>query len=235
MRTFLTARWINLALFQFPVPAEVLAPHLPAGLELDTTDPSQGWISLVAFDFDSIRLLGLAIPLHTRFPEINLRFYVRRGEQRGVVFVKELVPRPAVAFVARWAYNAPYFTAPMRSRATRQGDRVQFSHQLRYQGRKHSIQATGANTLFTPGPDSLEHHFKEHSWGFGKTSEGQTLVYRVDHPIWRVYPVVGHHLDLDWGLLYGSKWSFLNAREPDSVVMAEGSAISVYPCGRLHQ
>lgn len=234
MRTFLTARWANLALFQFPVPAELLAPHLPEGLELDMAGlyPGQGMVSLVAFDFEQVRVFGIPWPLHTRFPEINLRFYVRQGDRRGVVFLKELVPRPAVAFIARWFYNEPYCIAPMRSRVTCSGPTVSFTHQVRYGGRKHFLEATGESTLFTPPEDSEAHSFKEHSWGFGRGTNGRTTVYRVEHPVWRTYPVTSYLLELDWGLLYGPEWSFLNQRRPHSVVMAEGSAISVFPLGQ---
>lgn len=225
MRTFLTARWANLALFQFAVPAETLEPRLPEGLELDNQ-----CVSLVAFDFEQVRVFGIPWPLHTRFPEINLRFYVRDQDgRRGVVFIKELVPRPAVAFIARWCYNEPYAVAPMRSKVTHSGASVTFAHHVRYAGRKHRIQATGEATLFTPREDSEAHHFKEHSWGFGRGTDGRTTVYRVDHPVWRTYPVTSYLLDLDWGLLYGPEWTFLNEQRPQSVLMAEGSAISVYP------
>ncbi len=233
MRTFLTARWANLALFQFAVPDEVLRPHLPDGLELDRIAHGKAFISLVAFDFENVRVFGIPWPLHTRFPEINLRFYVKQGDRRGVVFIKELVPRPAVAFIARWCYNEPYAVAPMRSRVTRTGPGVTFTHQIRYGGRKHFIQATGDARLITEAEGSEPHLFKEHSWGFGRGTDGRTSVYQVEHPIWRTYPVTSYLLDLDWSLIYGPEWAFLQAQAPHSVVMAEGSAISVFPHGRM--
>lgn len=233
MRTFLTARWANLGLFQFAVPDEVLLPHLPDGLELDRIADGKAFVSLVAFDFENVRVFGIPWPLHTRFPELNLRFYVKGGGRRGVVFIKELVPRPAVAFIARWVYNEPYAIAPMKSRVTRTEERVTFTHQIRYGGRKHFLQVTGEPGLLTEPEDSQAHQFKEHSWGFGRGTDGRTSVYQVEHPVWRTYPVKNYLLDLDPSLLYGPEWAFLKDQEPHSVVMAEGSAISVFMHGKL--
>ena len=49
---------------------------------------------------------------------MNLRFYVRRkspdGWRRGVVFIRELVPRPAIALIARAFYGENYIAVPMK-------------------------------------------------------------------------------------------------------------------------
>src|SRR5438105_349004 len=89
-RPFLTARWTNLFLATYAVPDDTLTPRLPAGLELDRRDGS-AFVSLVAFDFRDTRFLGIPWPGYCNFPEINLRFYVRRGAERGVVFIREIV------------------------------------------------------------------------------------------------------------------------------------------------
>ena len=75
----------------------------------------QTLVSLVGFRFEDTRLAGLPIPGHRRFDEVNLRFYVRRiaddgSVRRAVVFIRELVPRWAIAAVARWIYNEPYLS-----------------------------------------------------------------------------------------------------------------------------
>ena len=71
-------------------------------------------VSLVAFGFRHTRVRGLTIPGHVTFPEINLRFYVRLGGERAVVFIREFVPRPAISIVARLVYNEPYRTIAMQ-------------------------------------------------------------------------------------------------------------------------
>src|SRR5579863_7187459 len=117
-RTFLTAEWRKLIMAQYPVDPAILAPSLPRGLELDLFR-GQCFVSLVGFLFDRVRVRGVAIPFHTRFEEVNLRFYVTRTEKdgtrkRGVVFVREFVPRAAITLVARRMYEEPYATLPMQ-------------------------------------------------------------------------------------------------------------------------
>src|SRR4051794_18327095 len=112
-RPFLTAHWTNLLLLNFPVPTEIIARLAPPGTEPDTHE-GQSYVSIVGFLFERVRVCGLSILGHTNFPEINLRYYVRRevGNEirRGVVFIREIVPRRAVAVVANWFYNENYIT-----------------------------------------------------------------------------------------------------------------------------
>src|SRR6476659_2930148 len=76
-RPLLTAEWRNLLLLNFPVPTDIIKHLAPPGTEPDTHD-GQSYISIVGFLFQNVRLFGLPIPGHTNFPEINLRYYVRR-------------------------------------------------------------------------------------------------------------------------------------------------------------
>src|SRR5690349_3110183 len=95
-RPFLTARWTDLLVLNFRVPADLIAGLAPAGTEADLFD-GQAYLSIVGFRFQNVRVLGIPIPGHTQFDEINLRYYVKRvvdGEtRRGVIFVREIVPR----------------------------------------------------------------------------------------------------------------------------------------------
>ena len=116
-RPFLTARWEHLVLLNYACPAALLAPLVPAGTTLDPW-LGQPLVSLVGFRFEDTRLAGVPIPGHRRFDEVNLRFYVRRVAEdgtlrRAVVFIRELVPRRAIAAVARWIYNEPYLAVRM--------------------------------------------------------------------------------------------------------------------------
>ena len=120
---FLTAHWKNLCLVTYAVPPALLEPRLPEGLSLDTRG-GDAFVSLVAFDFLETRVLGVPWPGYRHFPEINLRFYVRHGAQRGVVFIRELVPKRLIASLARSLYNEPYLAIPMKSRTTREGGTI---------------------------------------------------------------------------------------------------------------
>src|SRR4051794_39244689 len=102
-------------MLNFEVPRERLEPFVPRGTELDDF---QGLVlcSIVGFVFANTYVRGIRVPRHVDFEEVNLRFYVRRTEvvdgrpvtKRGVVFVKELVPRRAIAWIARNLYNEQY-------------------------------------------------------------------------------------------------------------------------------
>ena len=112
---FLTASWINLVMLNYEVDPKTLAPFVPPGIELDAWQ-GRTLASIVGFEFADVRVLNRSIPFHRDFEEMNQRFYVRRrtadGWRRGVV-VRELVPLPTVALLARVLYGEPYKALPM--------------------------------------------------------------------------------------------------------------------------
>lgn len=92
-------------MLNYEIDPALLLPFVPKGTELDTWNDTM-FASMIGFRFLDTRVLGMAIPIYRDFEEINLRFYVRRkaddGWRRGVVFVKEIVPRLAIELTARW-------------------------------------------------------------------------------------------------------------------------------------
>jgi uncharacterized protein YqjF (DUF2071 family) len=229
---FLTAVWSNVCLLTYTVPPSLLTRRLPLGLELDTRD-GQAFVSAVAFQFLHTRVLGVPWPGYRNFAELNLRFYVRYGNERGVVFVREFVPQRLVAWLARTIYNEPYLATPLSGSIHETSGELTATYRLSWQGRDYTIRVAGSKPAKRPAEDSVEHFFKEHHWGFGVTRGGQPLRYRVDHPVWDVYPVQSYDLDLDWGHVYGPEWQVLQGQTPYSTVLAVGSAIAVYPKGKL--
>lgn len=198
-------------------------------------------VSLVAFDFLGARVLGVRWPGLANFPEVNLRYYVRMESGgrswRGVAFVRELVPSRLIAWVARTLYNEPYVACPMFSRVESAGHgapgaEVRMHHEFRIGGSTHTIGAVAGESSSVPPPDSPEHWFKEHQWGFGRDRRGGALAYEVRHPIWRVRELRSWSVGVDFSRVYGEKWGFLADAEPLSVVWAVGSEIEVYPHGR---
>jgi uncharacterized protein YqjF (DUF2071 family) len=230
--TFLTAHWSNLFLATYAVPEEMLRSRLPPGLELDLRD-GQAFVSLVAFDFVDTRVLGIHWPGFRNFPELNLRFYVRHGEERGVVFIREYVGKRLVAWIARALYNEPYRVAPMTSAVKEDPESITVEHRLIVAGRTNVLRATGSKPAYCPEPESVEHFFKEHHWGFNVDRWGGTVRYRVDHPKWDIFPVRGWHIDLDWETMYGPEWKVMQEAKPLSTILAQGSQVAVYPKGRL--
>jgi uncharacterized protein YqjF (DUF2071 family) len=223
-RPFLTAEWLNVAAVTFAATEEHLRPYLPRGAMIDTLEGSPR-VSLVAFEFRRTRVRGLAIPRHIAFPEINLRFYVRHGGERGVVFIRELVPRQAIATVARLLYNEPYERVPMRCgvEAAEDGG-VRVWHRF---GGGSSLTMTGAAEAVVPEEGSAGHWLTDHSLGVGRRRDGTTMLYNVAHPTWALREVLDLALDVDFGAVYGHEWAWLRDATPSHLSLAVGSPITV--------
>jgi uncharacterized protein YqjF (DUF2071 family) len=236
---FLTAQWRDLALVTYRIDAELLRGHLARGLEPDRLPGDEAdvaYVSLVAFRFVDTRIKGIPIPLHRDFPEVNLRVYVRSTDEtparRGVAFIAELVPRAMISTVANVLYHEHYRTVPMTIDADDTDDgRRRLQCEVEFGERTHRLTLHGKTPPVEVADDSVEHFFKEHSWGFGASPDGERVTYEVSHPVWRVYPVEPADLQLDWsfGELYGHPWQVLDDMEPAFVAFAEGSEIAVYP------
>lgn len=237
-RPFLSAEWRDLLMLNYEVDPAVLAPRLPAGTELDLWQGA-ALVSVVGFLMAGTRVLGLPIPFHIHFAEVNLRFYVRRGNERGVVFVKEIVPKPAIAWVARIAYGEPYVALPLRQAlelregALPRGGLVEYVWRDRIGGRKQRLGALVEGDPALPEPGSEEQFITEHYWGYTRRSATRTGVYQVQHVPWRVRSVVQPYLLADVARLYGPAFAPFLQRRPRSAFLAEGSLVSVYPAGSL--
>lgn len=229
----LTAAWLDLAMLNYAVSPDALRPYVPRGTELDDFAGTT-YASVVGFRFASTRVFGVRIPGHVDFDEVNLRIYVRRlapdGWRRGVVFIRELVPRRAIAWAARVWYNEPYQTLPMRHTVVRRDDgwptsaRYEWRRGNRWDGLSVRIEADPVTLV----SGSEEAFIAEHYWGYTRQRDGSTIEYRVSHPRWRSAPARDARLDADVGALYGAPFDALLAGEPRSAFMADGSAVTVY-------
>ena len=239
MPTFLTAEWRKLIMAQYVVKPKRLMPYLPGGLEFDLFE-GRCYVSLVAFLFDRVRLKGLPIPFHTQFEEINLRFYVKRREpdgsvKRGVVFIREFVPRAAIAFVARRFYEEPYTAIPTHHRIESHPGNLFVEYSWNLGGRSHSIAVNANPTPIDIAPGSEEEFITEHYWGYTKRADDSTSAYEVRHQRWQTYKLHGekYRIAVDMGILYGPAFAFLTDEWVTSVLLAEGSAVSVLSGFRL--
>lgn len=230
---FLTAEWRYLALLNYEVPAALLQPYVPRGTELDRHD-GRVFLSLVGFHFLHTRVLGCRIPFHHHFEEVNLRIYVRRavkGEvRRGVTFIREIVPRRAIALVARAVYNEPYLALPMRSELSTGtgGEPVRVRYAWQSAAGWHHLGLTGSGTPTVPAAGSEAAFIAEHYWGYTSQRDGGTIQYRVAHPAWRVWPEARVETGGDMGAFYGAGFGAVLAGPPASAFLAEGSAVSVF-------
>ena len=233
---FLSAEWRSLVMLNYAVDRAILDPLLPSGVELDLWEGG-ALVSMVGFLFLDCRVLGVPIPFHRNFEEVNLRFYVRRrvdGEwRRGVVFVREIVPRRAIALVARVVYNEPYIALPMRHDVPKHGG--EFSYAWKFRGRWETL---GARTCGEPAPiapGSAEEFIFEHYWGYTRQRDGGTAEYQVEHPTWRVWQTDRTSFDCDVGALYGADFIEPLRATPRSTFVAEGSRITVRRAGRVSE
>jgi uncharacterized protein YqjF (DUF2071 family) len=215
-------------MLNFEVPPELLFSHVPKGTVLDQYQ-SRTLVSIVGFLFRQTRVKGMAIPFHVNFEEVNLRFYVRREEagqiKRGVVFIKEIVPRMAIAWVARRLYNEPYEAMAMRHKVDF-GSHAQYA--WRFAGRWNSMEITTQGEPFLPSTGSEEEFISEHYWGYTAQKDGSTLEYEVKHPKWKVWKAGNAVLDCDVATLYGNHFHPYIQGEPSSAFLAEGSPVSVH-------
>jgi uncharacterized protein YqjF (DUF2071 family) len=229
---FLTAEWRHLAMLNYEVDPGLLLPLVPAGTELDTWR-DRAYVSAVGFMFLRTKVLGLPVPFHRDFEELNLRFYVRReaedGVRRGVVFVKEIVPRIAIATVARVVYNENYVRMRMRSAVdvAPEAARGSVEYGWRHAGRWNRIRVETEGPPRALEPGSEAEFITEHYWGYARQRDGATMEYRVEHPPWRVWTAVAHELDCDAVEIYGERFGAPLRGAPLSAFLAEGSAISV--------
>lgn len=225
---FLDAEWRDLLMLNYEVAPEILRPRVPAGTELDSFE-GRFYASLVAFRFANTRVLGCPIPFHRDFEELNLRFYVRRTvgaeTRRAVVFVREVVPRRAIAAMARALYNEPYVALPMRSVV--QGDPPRVEYAWAQDGRWHTLAGRAQGTGRVPDDGTQEAFITEHYWGCTPRRRGGTFEYRVEHPRWRVWPAVDVQVAADLTGLYGASIAAALAG-PASAFIAEGSPVRVY-------
>ena len=229
-RPSLTARWSNLILLTYEVDPSLIAPWLPDDVEPDLVD-GRAQVSLIAFDFVDTRVRGRRIPGFVDFPEINFRTYVRQGDRRGVVAIRELVPSPLAAAIGRLRFNEPFRATPIESRTASMGDELLVEHRWRWKERHYFLRMTADQSSATATEGPARDLFGRR-WAYGRSRRGEPIVLRVEHPDWALRRVRTLDFEVDYGALYGPEWAVLNGRQPSSAYLAVGSAISIFPPGR---
>ena len=233
MRKFLTAEWHDLVMANYEVDPALLGPRIPAGTELDLHD-GKCFISLVGFMFLDTRVMDFLVPFHINFEEVNLRFYVKRETEdevrRGVVFVKEIVPKTAIAAVARILYGEPYERWEMSNFRDENHVRYTWEHG----GCSNTLSVQRGANLGVPPEGSHAEFIIEHYWGYTRRGEDRTDEYKVEHPKWELFAAEKPRIDVDFRATYGKEFAFLSNREPNSVLLAAGSDIAVYKGKTIH-
>lgn len=225
---FLQAEWRKLAIINYEIDPEILTKYLPKGTEIDFYN-DKCYVSLVGFMFLNTKLLGLPIPFHRNFEEVNLRFYVKKKEgngwKRGVVFIKEIVPKYALSIVANSVYKENYKTMKMTNQMHYSEDDLIVKYSWKDKN-WYSMEITAESISRTMEDESEFEFITEHYWGFTKRGD-KTSEYEVCHPKWEWYMVKTHQLEIDFKQVYGKDFECLNHQKPLSVMLAEGSEIEV--------
>jgi len=229
-KTFLQAEWRKLAMANFEVDSILLKPYLPFKTELDLWN-NRCYVSLVGFMFLDTKVKGFKIPFHRDFEEVNLRFYVRYNDngnwKRGVVFIKEIVPKHVLTFVANTVYGENYETMWMEHFWIKTTNKLITEYRWRKKKKWNSIKVSTGIELQEISEGSEEEFITEHYWGYTKISGNKTSEYGVEHPRWQFYRTLDYKIDVNFGDNYGHEFSFLDKRKPVSVFVSEGSLIEV--------
>jgi len=228
--SFLKAEWRKLAIANYIIEKDLLVKYLPAGTQIDLWK-GNCFVSLVGFKFVNTKLLGIKIPFHTDFEEVNLRFYVKRfdnGEwKRGVVFIKEIVPKHALTLVANTVYNENYETLAMEHTWSENSTKRIVQYKWKKKGKWNSFKIEASIEKFKIEPKSEIEFITEHYWGYAKVNQNKTNEYEVTHPKWETYEVKDYNIDVDFAEVYGQEFGILSSIPPTSVMLAEGSEITV--------
>ena len=225
---FLTAEWRKLAIINYEVDPSILEKYVPKGVELDFWE-NKCHVSVIGFMFLNTKLLGIPVPFHRNFEEVNLRFYVKKFEnnewKRGVVFIKEIVPKIALKLVANIIYNEHYEKLPMKNAIKVVGNKLNITYSWKTKKWNNiSIEANNSQLLMK---ENSEFEFiTEHYFGYTK-NKNSTSEYEVQHPKWKHYHINNYEISLDFKENYGDDFEFLNAVNPCSVMLAEGSEVKV--------
>lgn len=228
--TFLTAQWKKLILANYAIDPEVLKPYLPAHTELDLWNDTC-YVSVVGFLFDAVKLKGISVPGHTSFPEVNLRFYVRYQEngewKRGAVFIKELVPKTIISFVANTFYGEKYQTLPMRHQWDFLENEQRIEYEWKVNNKWNYLRVKAGLEAIDIKEGSEAEFITEHYWGYTRRSEKTTSEYEVKHPRWKVYRM--HNLNFSFSTkeLFGEAFVPYLETKPTSIFLAEGSEIEI--------
>lgn len=229
-QSFMKAEWNDLLFINYEINPAVLEKYIPKGTEIDLFK-DKCYISVIGFMFEDVEVMGIKIPYHINFEEVNLRFYVKRFEdgiwKRGVVFVKEIVPKYAITFVANTLYNEQYQTLPMRHERTSKDNQLNFKYEWKKNHSWNSIAVQTEKELLPIDEHSEAEFVSEHYYGYSISPRQKTIEYEVKHPRWQQYKVIDYSINVDFKNVYGEEFSFLQTLKPASCFVAKGSKISI--------
>lgn len=112
--TVMVQSWRHLTFLHWRYPAGEIQDLLPPGVTVETHDGT-AWVGLVPFLMAGVRAPGLPpLPWLSRFPETNVRTYVRGPDGRsGIWFFSLDAARLPAVLAGRVGYGLPYCWSDM--------------------------------------------------------------------------------------------------------------------------
>jgi hypothetical protein len=183
--------WHHLLFLHWPVPVEMIRPHIPPELTIDTFD-DLAWIGLVPFTISGTCWPWMpALPCVSAFHETNVRTYVHHAAAHpGVWFFSLDAATSAGVRVARRRWSLPYHRAAMS--LTRRSDVIEYRSRRLWPGplgAEHTIVAEiepssrvpDTNTERQAIPGTFEHFLVERYFLYTRTPAGTLLRGQVHH------------------------------------------------------
>lgn len=227
----LRAEWNNIVMASYAVPKELLLPYVPYKTELDFFE-GETYVTLAGFMFLNTQMLGFGVPFHSNFEEVTLRFYVKSNHslapKRGVVFIKEIVPKYAITLLANTVFGQNYTTLKMKSFHQDLGDYTETGYEWKYQNKWNKLIAKAGKRSMPIRQNNFNEFIADHYCGYRKNGEAKTYQYEVEHELWETFNVMEYAVDCDFGSLFGKEFSILNQAKPKSVFMLKGSEIRIH-------
>ena len=182
-------RWRDLLFAHWRVDVRALRPLIPPQLEIDTF-AGEAYVGVVPFLMEDVAPRGLpALGRLGRFPEVNVRTYVRHGDVDGVWFFGLDAAERLPVELARRGFHLPYFHARMS--VAREGDTVRYrSDRIDRRGRPASLgvayRPTGPVTFAAAG--SLDAWLTERYRLFAVDGRGGLSTTSIAHRPWPLRP-----------------------------------------------
>ena len=225
---FLKTEWRKLIMINYEVNPKILLKYLPKGTELDSWN-GKYFVSVVGFKFINTKVKGIKFPFHINFEQVNLRFYVKRkikNEIRhGVVFIKEIIDKPIVKFIARSLYKENYVTMPMQHHWNVSNTGLDISYRWKLAGKWNDIAINASTHLVASKEGSEERFIAEHYWGYIQVNQKKSYEFKVEHPEWKMYSLNNYKVNIDFNAVYGTDFKHLQKKQPSSVFLVEGSEV----------
>lgn len=234
MSVFLKATFQNLLQLVYSVPASAIQALLPEGLEPELKN-GKAQLILSALEFRQTKVKGLKIPFHVNFPEIHLKTRVRRGNQSGVFFIRQIVPKHCIAVVARRIYHEPYESFPIEFTlqampGSEEGTTIEeLTCKLWKKDKTLEVRAFIESSL--QEGDSSEDFYEnlppETLIGFGTNDKGELSTYTMEQKALKAIKVEEWSMTGDLNGIFEDSFPEGFSEYPDEVLFIQGQSVKI--------